>query len=492
MIFTVMKKLVKFIIVIVLVIPSACKKADMSGDLPINPITNEGAFPKNAFWSSVTNYTNKVPTVYISTKGNTIVNEPKVQSIIQIQLGDTIVFRSNIGIEYRGSTSFRLFDQKSFGFELRDVSDNDTDSAIMDFPIQSDFILYAPANDKSLIRNTIIYDLSNQIGMYATRTKYVHLYINGSYEGLYVLMEKMKSDKARVNISKLASTDVDATTNTGGYIIKIDKSAGDNIKVGWEADAIYTDAISFRSNYDPNGNKIMFAPYGPKKSEETYYMYEYPKFDAINDNQKKYIQNYFNEFETVMLSDNYKSTSLGYPKYIDENSFIDFLILNEFAYNPDAYRLSTFMNKDRSGKLKMGPIWDFNLGFGNDDRTTFINASTWMFNFNNYYPGDTWLINFWWKKLLSDPAFVTKLKTRWASHRTTVLSQQNIANTIEKQITLLKINNSIDKHFERWRILGVKLPYNNFVGKTHQEELDFLKSWISKRLLWMDAEIGKL
>ena len=178
MIFTVMKKLVKFIIVIVLIIPLACKKADMSDDISNNPTTNEGAFPKNAFWSSVTNYTNKVPSIYISTKGNTIVNEPKVQSIIQIQLGDTIVFRSNIGIEYRGSTSFRLFDQKSFGFELRDVSDNDTDSAIMDFPIQSDFILYAPANDKSLIRNTIIYDLSNQIGMYATRTKYVHLYMN--------------------------------------------------------------------------------------------------------------------------------------------------------------------------------------------------------------------------------------------------------------------------------------------------------------------------
>jgi hypothetical protein len=193
-----------------------------------------------------------------------------------------------------------------------------------------------------------------------------------------------------------------------------------------------------------------------------------------------------------MLSDNFNSTSLGYPKYIDENSFIDFLILNEFAYNPDAYRLSTFMNKDRSGKLKMGPIWDFNLGFGNDDRVTFINASTWMFNFNNYYPGDTWLINFWWKKLLSDPAFVTKLKSRWTSHRATVLSEQNITNTIEKHIAILKMNNSIDKHFERWKILGVKLPYNNFVGKTHQEELDFLKSWISKRLRWMDAEIGKL
>jgi len=486
-----MKVLVKLIIVIVLIIPLACKKTDLSVALPTSP-TNEVAFPKNAFWSGVSNYTNKVPTVYISTKGNTIVNEPKVQSIIQIQLGDTIVFRSNIGIEYRGSTSYRLFDQKSYGFELRDVADNDTDSAIMDFPIQSDFILYAPANDKSLIRNTLIYDLSNQIGMYASRTKYVQLYIDGSYLGLYVLMEKMKRDKSRVNISKMATTDNDASQVTGGYIIKIDKSAGDNSIVGWEADAIYTEALSFRSQYDSYGNKIVYAPYGPKKGAETYYMYEYPKYDAITGSQKTYLQTYINDFENTLLSNNFSNATTGYSKYIDENSFIDFLILNEFAYNPDAYRLSTFMNKDRLGKLKMGPIWDFNLGFGNDDRTTFINASTWMFNFNNYYPGDAWLINFWWKKLLSDPAFATKLKSRWVNHRSTVLSEQNIANSIEKQITVLKINNSIDKHFERWKILGVKLPYNNFVGKTHQEELDFLKSWISKRLLWMDSEIGKL
>jgi hypothetical protein len=486
-----MKVLVKLIIVFVLIIPLACKKTDLSVALPTNP-TSEGAFPKNAFWSSVSNYTNKVPTVYISTKGNTIVNEPKVQSIIQIQLGDTIVFRSNIGIEYRGSTSFRLFDQKSYGFELRDVADNDTDSAIMDFPIQSDFILYAPANDKSLIRNTLIYDLSNQIGMYASRTKFVQLYIDGSYLGLYVLMEKMKRDKARINITKMGINDNDASQVTGGYIIKIDKSAGDNSIVGWEADAIYTEALSFRSLYDPNGNKILYTPYGPKKGAETYYMYEYPKFDAITDAQKKYLQTYINDFENTLLSNNFSNATTGYSKYIDENSFIDFLILNEFAYNPDAYRLSTFMNMDRSGKLKMGPIWDFNLGFGNDDRTAFTNASTWMFNFNNYYPGDSWLINFWWKKLLADPTFVTKLKTRWTSYRTTVLSEQNITNTIEKQIAILKINNSIDKHFERWKILGVKLPYNNFVGKTHQEELDFLKSWISKRLLWMDTEMVKL
>lgn len=487
-----MKVFIKILIIVISVFQLACKKVELSVALPISGSKIIDTFPKNAFWSPVTSFVNKVPNVYINTKGNTIVNEPKVQSVIQIQLGDTIVFRSNIGIEYRGSTSFRLFDQKSYGIELRDAVDNDTDSVIMDFPKQSDFILYAPANDKALIRNTLIYDLSNQIGMYATRTKYVQLYIDGEYLGLYVLMEKIKRDKSRVNITKMASTDNSGNAVTGGYILKIDKSAGDNTLVGWDADAVYTEALGFRSNYDPNGIKINFLPYGPKKSAETYIMYEYPKNDAISYDQKKYVQSYFSDFEDILLSNNYKDPVNGYQKFIDVNSFIDFLILNEFAYNPDAYRLSTFMNKERSGKLKMGPIWDFNLGFGNDDRVAFVNGSTWVFNYNNYYPSDTWLVNFWWKKLLSDPAFTDRLKSRWASLRTSSLSEASILLTIDKHINILKNSNSIDKHFDRWKILGVKLPFNNFVGKTHQEEVDFLKSWVKKRLTWMDSEIVKL
>ena len=490
---TILKRFQLYLILLPISFLSSCQKKEKI--LIINPpIVNKtvDTFPKNAFWYSVVSFNNKVPIIFINTKGNTIVNEPKVSSIMQIQIGDTIVFKSNIGIEYRGSTSFRLFDQKSYGIELRDINDNDTDSAIMDFPKQSDFILYAPANDKSLIRNTLIYDLSNQINMYATRTKYVQLHIDGEYLGLYVLMEKIKRDKNRVNITKMSATDNDGTAVTGGYIIKIDKSAGDNTLIGWDADAVYTESQSFRSAYDQNGNKIIYTPFGPKKSQETYFMYEYPKYDAITEVQKRYLQTYIQDFENILLSENFSNPINGYSKYIDINSFIDFIILNEFAYNPDAYRLSTFMNKERIGKLKMGPIWDFNLGFGNDDRSTFSNGATWMFNYNNYYPSDTWLINFWWKKLISDPAFTDRLKTRWIELRANKLSLININNTIDKHIALLRMNNSIDKHFEKWKILGVKLPFNNFVGKTHQEEIDFLKSWIEKRLNWMDVEMKKL
>ena len=484
-------KRIFFCFITVIIFISCQKTSDKIAVLEIGKNIKD-TFPAKAFWYPITNFSNKVPVAYISTKGNTIVNEPKVQSVIQIQIGDTIVFRSNIGIEYRGSTSFRLFDQKSYGFELRDKLDQDTDSAIMDFPKQSDFILYAPANDKALIRNTLIYDLSNQIGMYATRTKYIQLYIDGEYLGLYVLMEKIKRDKSRVNITKMSSTDNSGTAVTGGYIFKIDKSAGDNDIVGWDADALYTPSLGFRSLYDPFYNKITYSPFGIKKGAETYFMYEYPKYDAISADQKKYLQSYIGELEEVLLSSSFSHPTNGYSKYIDEQSFIDFLILNEFASNPDGYRLSTFMNKERLGKLKMGPIWDFNLGFGNDDRVSFFNSANWVFNYNTYYPNDLWLIHFWWKKLLSDPSFTSKLKLRWVQLRASTLSNNLIDKTIDQHINVLKSNNAINRHFERWKILGVKLPFNNFVGNTHQEEVDYLRNWVKKRLIWMDSEIVKL
>ena len=490
-IFNSMKKqnyiLLSFFIIVTLV----CKQNAIAAQLnSINSSTDN--FPQNAFWYPINNFTNKVPAVYIYTKGNTILNEPKVQALIQIQIGDTIVSKSNIGIEYRGSTSFRLFEQKSYGFELRDAMNQSTDSAIMDFPKQSDFILYAPANDKSLIRNTLIYDLSNQLGMYAVRTKYVQLFINGKYDGLYVLMEKIKRDKNRVNIAKLATTDNNSSEITGGYILKIDKSAGDNDLKGWEADAVYKKSLGFRSDYDPNGEKIKYAPYGRKRGSETYIMYEYPKSNAITNEQKNYLQQFFNDFENSLLSSDYSDPKLGYAQYINLNSFIDFLLLNELAYNPDGYRLSTYMNKDRVGKLNMGPIWDFNLGFGNDDRSAFTKANTWMFNYNKYYADDTWLIHFWWNKLLLDSNFVCQLKTRWNQLRSSIMSEANIKKTIQSHTNTLQMNNSIETHFERWKILGVRLPFNNFVGKTHQEEIDFIQSWIQKRLSWMDKEITKL
>jgi hypothetical protein len=136
--------------------------------------------------------------------------------------------------------------------------------------------------------------------------------------------------------------------------------------------------------------------------------------------QKSYIQKYVGQFESALAGNNFSDPLLGYAKYIDVNSFVDFFIMQEVTKNVDGYRLSTFFHKQREsdgGKLVMGPIWDFNLGFGNANYCTSGNPEGFVLAFNNMCPDDYWLIPFWWKRLLQDPAFSAKVAARWAELR---------------------------------------------------------------------------
>ena len=128
-----------------------------------------------------------------------------------------------------------MFPKKSYSFETRAANSENLDVSLLDMPEENDWVLYAPYNDKSLIRNVITYNLSNRIGRYASRTKYCELIINGEYLGIYVLMEKVKRNKNRINISKCEERDISGNDVTGGYIIKIDKEGGEN-NSGWYSD----------------------------------------------------------------------------------------------------------------------------------------------------------------------------------------------------------------------------------------------------------------
>ena len=302
-----------------------------------------------------------------------IVDEPKVPAALTIRSLDSIFYEGIIGIEIRGESS-QFFDKKSYGFETWDAQYNDIDVALIGFPEEEDWILYGPFSDKSLIRNKLIYELSNQMGRYATKTEFVELTINYEYKGLYIFMEKLKRDKNRINISKLENGDIDEESISGGYIIKIDKSDME--------DGSYSDYNSFQSKFDVFGNE--------NGDIRINFNYEYPKPGEIHANQKNYIKNYFYEFESSLASENFKDPNDGFRKYIDEDSFIDFFILNELSNNVDGYRLSTYLQKDRNEKLVIGPVWDFNLSFGNADYCGGERYDVWCFKFNERCLGDYW------------------------------------------------------------------------------------------------------
>ena len=417
-----------------------------------------------------------IPHVQINTLNKEIVDEPKISSKMIITKDSMILYDGNIGIEYRGSSS-QLFDKKSYGFETWDEENEDMDYPLLGFPEEEDWIFYGPYSDKTLIRNKLIYDLSNQIGRYASRTKFCELTINNQYMGVYVFMEKLKRDKNRIAIKKLENNDLDSINISGGYIIKIDKSDDEN------GEQVYNDFNAFISNYKPN-----YATY-----QSIWFNYEYPKPKDIHNEQKQYINSYFDNFEKALSGINFKDSLSGYRKYIDVGSFIDFFILNELSNNLDGYRLSTYLHKNRNEKLKIGPIWDFNLSFGNGNYCNGDKYDTWTYKFNETCSDDFWLIPFWWEKLLEDPYFVNKLKERWNELRKKELSDENIFQMIQNYISILKNESgAVYRNYSKWNVIGKYLWPNNYVGNSYESEIDYLIKWISKRNNWLDKSINEL
>jgi spore coat protein CotH len=418
----------------------------------------------------------KLPVVTINTNGGVIVDEPKIKAKMDIFIVHTPEYQGNIGIEIRGASS-QMFPKKSYGLETRDANDEDLEVSIFGFPEEEDWILYAPYSDKSLMTNFLIYDLSRDMDRYASRCKFVDLEINGEYKGVYVFMEKLKRDKGRIDINKLKKDENSGEDLTGGYILKIDKISGNNLGDG------YNDQNSFTSKYKPLHSS---------NGQEIRYLYDYPKAEKITTQQKDYIKEYVNKFEDALASDDFTDPEKGYRAYIDVDSFIDFFLLNEVSHNVDGFRLSTYMHKDKNGKLKMGPIWDFNLAFGNANYCGGGDTDSWAYQFNSRCPNDFWAVPFWWERFLQDPEFVTRLKARWAELRGNVLSDASILNKIDDYETLLNKSGSVDENFKVWQILGVYVWPNNYVGKTYQEELNYLQEWIKSRLTWMDRAVNNL
>jgi len=426
--------------------------------------------------NSVNFTSSNLPIVIVDTQGQTIVDEPKIPSTMGIinngpgnrnDVTDPINdYNGNIGIEIRGSSS-QSFPKKQYGIELRDALGASQDKSLLGLPKKDDWILYAAYDDKTLMRDVLAYHLGRQLGRYASRFKYVELVLNGAYQGVYILLEKVKRDKNRVNIAKLDETMTTGDVLTGGYIIKIDKGTGSG-GAGWA------------SSYKPEEGNTW---------QNIFFQYEYPKPENITAEQRLYIAQYISDFETALHGDQYRDPVNGYRKYADMGSFVDYFIVNELTKNPDGYRLSTFLHKQRDsdgGKIFMGPIWDYNEGFGNVDYCTGGTPSGWVLDFNKTCPDDYWQIPFWWKKLLLDSAFTKQLNDRWNSLRSTVLATSQVSAFIDSLNTVLDAE-AQQRNFTAWPIIGVYVWPNYYVGPTYQSEISYLKGWVTSRLNWMDA-----
>ncbi|CAN5156679.1 hypothetical protein BH09BAC5_BH09BAC5_10230 [soil metagenome] len=445
-----------------------------------------GIHDASTFWGSTPTWfsapvsftSSDLPLVVINTNNQTIPDSPKLMvdfGIIYNGVGNRNYltdpwnnYSGKVGIEIRGSSS-QMFPKKSYGFECWDVNGNAIDSSLLSMPAESDWCLIANYTDKSLLNNSLSYYLSREMGWYAPRWRCVEVIIDGQYMGVYLLTEKIKRDHDRVNIAKMLQTDISGDQLTGGYIIKIDKMTASS-GAGWTSN---------------------FAPAVSPNNQTIYFQYDYPSDVLIEPQQQTYIQMYVDSFETALAGPNFMDTAIGYSHYMNVNSFIDYFLVDEMAKNVDGYRLSTYLFKDKNsngGKLTIGPVWDYDISWGNANYCDGAVDTGWAYQFGNVCGNDNWQIPFWWDRLMQDPAFRDKVKCRWSELSQTILSKQYLFNYCDSMAILL--NESQQRNFVQWPILGAYVwPNPSPIPTTYQGEIDELKSWIDNRWNWLDANM---
>jgi subtilisin-like proprotein convertase family protein len=412
----------------------------------------------------------KLPIVRIETGGKTIPQDDKMNirfSIIDHGNGqyNYVTDSGNnytglAGIELRGNSS-NMFPKKSYGLETRFPDSSSRDVALLGMPAESDWVLIANYTDKTLMRNYFSYRMFGECGYYSPRMRYCEVVIDGEYQGIYLLGEKIKRGQFRVPVAPMDSTaDITYPNVTGGYIFKLDW-----IKPG---DAVWT------SNYPAVGN-----------TSNLQYILEYPKPEHVAVQQLNYINSYVDSFEFVMMQPYFADPALGYRKYIDVPSFIDFMLLNEFTKNVDAYRLSTFFYKNRFGKIFAGPPWDFDLAWGNADYFEGWDPAGWCYVVQEVYSNQS---PFWWSKLMTDTSFTQQMRCRWELQRNTVF---NIPQLYAKIDTLAQmLDESVDVNFTKWPILGTYVwPNPSPIPTDYQGEISKLKTWVHDRIAWLDANL---
>ena len=415
-----------------------------------------------------------LPLVMINTRGGEIVNDPKITadlSIVYNGLGkrnkSTDVaneYNGKVGIELRGQSS-QGQPLRSYDIELRNAAGLEVPTPLLGMPPESDWVLYAPYMDKTMMRNYLAYTLTREMGRWASRVRHVELILNNEYQGIYLLTEKIKRDSSRVNISKLLPTDNTGIELTGGYIFSLDK--------------------------EPNGWLSSYPTPGATNQARRQFSYVYPKSANITTQQKNYIKQTVDDFESTLAGPNFQDPSFGVRKHADLNSFIDFLIMNELSRNIDGYRLSSYFHKNKNvgdGRIKAGPAWDFDLAFKNADYCEGSLISGWAYKFNSVCPGDgSGLIPFWWDRLMLDTSFVSSLRCRWLDLRKTTLSDQRINNLIDSADVVT--TEARTRHFAKWNLNGNTWWRGINPIRSYEEEKNTMKLWIKQRAEWIDFNL---
>jgi hypothetical protein len=413
---------------------------------------------------------NGIPIVIIDTESRVrdkVTNIPGHMTIIDSKYNPLGIGLSDGPIEMRGrgNSSWGMPKQ---GYNLF-LPHN---AQIFDMAPGDSWVLVANFADKSLMRNYIVYEFARDLGAeMAPKMRFVDLILNGEFMGNYILGERIKVGRGRLDFPRIRPDMTDAHELTGTYVLEINDLGRVN------QDRVRAEEI--RLFFSPHVNPSIRTVWGHPSG--TVVVIRQPAARNLPEAGFEYIRDYFNAADDALFGENFKCPERGYRAYLDVPSWIDWYLINEFVKNVDGdFRLSTFLYKPRGGKLHKGPVWDFDLAAGNADYLTGYDPEGWYVR-----------TSVWHSRLFECETFEQEFKDRW-----NYLKNNGYFDVLFQRIddTAEKLRRSAEMNFARWPILGHYVwpnANNPWARTTYQHEIDYLKEWLTLRLEWMDREINR-
>ena len=383
-----------------------------------------------------------LPTVSIHTLNGEIPYDKEHQIVSQLTIisDDGSKLLSEPGTTRERGNASRDFPKKPWRIKF------DKKQNVLDAPAKAKkWTLINNYGDKTLMRNLLAFELSKRMGM--TYTPYgtaVDVLLNGEYKGCYQLCDQVTINKNRVNITEMTPEDNQGSALTGGYLIEVDAYA--NKEKSW-----------FNSK---KGNPVTIKS---------------PDEDEITANQKQYIYNFFNMMENQ------------WPTYLDVNSFLRHFLVGELSGNTDTY-WSVFMYKDRDEDLlHVGPVWDFDLAFNNDQRIYPVNKkSDYIYRSGGSCAGK--MKEFVDNIVVRDAAAKRQLLAIWDEARQSGLTEENVIAYIDRLEADLQQSQRLN--FLRWPVLNQRVHQNPPTKGSFQAEVEVLRTYMKERFAWMDKKLG--
>ena len=358
-------------------------------------------------------------------------------------------FTTRAGYHVRGSSTLSM-PKASFVLQFVGEFNQAAPHSVLELPADADWVLYGPNQyEPAMIHNPFIHQLSRDMGHYSPRTRFVEVYVvkranplsPRQYQGIYVLEEKIKIARYRVDIDRLKAADVKPPEVTGGYLLKIDR-LGPGESGFWvdEASVVYV---------DPKESVITLPERAP---------------------QKRFLATYFAEFGRALQGPNWKDPVRGYRAYIDVDSWIDYHVLEVLSGNVDAFAFSTYFYKPRNGKIVFGPHWDFDRALGSTDGRD-DDPRRW--STGPFFDGA------WWARLFRDPDFWQLWVDRWQELRQKQFSREHLNGLIDRLSDELR--EAQPREAARWSVY--------LRGDSYQGEIDHMKEWLSNRVDFIDQQL---